>query len=207
MRILAPAWHATRYAGGTGEPGPLTELGRRLIEEIERTGLVLDVSHLAEASFFEALDLYHGPVIASHSNCRAFVPTDRQLSDEMIRALAQRDGVIGIVLFNRFLQDGWKEAGRIKSQVTLAHVVKHIQHVCDLTGDARHVALGSDFDGGFGAESIPAELEHVEDLYKIEDALLAAEFPEEDIDNIMNGNWLRMLRRSLPARLEFQASD
>ena len=155
VRIVGPAWHATHYAGGTRAPGPLTELGRELMKEMERTGLILDMSHMAEASFFEALDLFHGPVIASHSNCRSIVPTDRQLSDEMISALVAREGVIGAVLFNKFLQPDWRETGAIKSKVTLSDVMKHIHHMCDLAGDRLHVGIGSDFDGGFGAESIP----------------------------------------------------
>lgn len=199
VRIIGPAWHGTRYAGGTGNPGPLTPAGRELIGEMERAGFILDLSHLAEASFFEALDLYDGPVIASHSNCRTYVPTDRHLSDEMIRALIKRDGVIGVVLCNPFLRAGWEEAGKIKSQVTLTDVVKHIQHICDLAGDTTHVAIGSDFDGGFGAEAIPAELDHVGDLHKLQDALLAAHFSDDDVENILNGNWLRLLQRSLPS--------
>jgi len=198
LRIVGPAWHGTRYAGGTGAPGPLTVLGRRLLGQMESLRVILDLSHLAEASFFEAIDSYRGPVIASHSNCRTIVPTDRQLSDEMIRAIVRRDGVIGIVLANHFLQAGWKESGQVKAQVTLRHVVAQIEHMCDLAGDSRHVAIGSDFDGGFGAESIPAELDHVEDLHKLEDALVQADFSEDDVNNVMSGNWLRVLRRSLP---------
>jgi membrane dipeptidase len=198
VRIVGPAWRATRYAGGTQMPGPLTMLGRELMEEMEKTGLILDLSHIAEASFFEALELFHGPVIASHSNCRAFVPTDRQLSDEMISALVAREGVIGTVLFNKFLQPDWQQTGAVKSEVTLADVVKHIRHVCDLAGDRLHVGIGSDFDGGFGAESIPAEMDTAADLQKIGGALSDAGFSQTDIDNILGGNWVRLLRRALP---------
>ena len=198
VRIVGPAWHATRYAGGTRMPGPLTGLGRELMEEMERTGLILDVSHMAEASFFEALELFHGPVIASHSNCRAIVPTDRQLSDEMISALVAREGVIGTVLCNEFLQPDWKQAGAIKSKVTLSDVVKHIRHMCDLAGDKLHVGIGSDFDGGFGAESIPAELDTAADLQKVGEVLGDDGFSQTDIGNILGGNWVRLLRRALP---------
>ncbi|HYB66946.1 MAG TPA: membrane dipeptidase, partial [Candidatus Acidoferrales bacterium] len=198
VRIVGPAWHATHYAGGTRAPGPLTELGRELMKEMERTGLILDMSHMAEASFFEALDLFHGPVIASHSNCRSIVPTDRQLSDEMISALVAREGVIGAVLFNKFLQPDWRETGAIKSKVTLSDVMKHIHHMCDLAGDRLHVGIGSDFDGGVGAESIPAELDTAADLQKVGEALGDAGFSQIDIDNILGGNWVRLLRRALP---------
>ena len=198
VRIVGPAWRATRYAGGTQMPGPLTGLGRELMKEMEKTGLILDISHMAEASFFEALELFHGPVIASHSNCRTIVPTDRQLSDEMISALVAREGVIGTVLYNKFLQPDWKQTGAIKSKVTLADVVKHIRHVCDLAGDRLHVGIGSDFDGGFGAESIPAELDTAADLRKVGEALGDAGFSQTDIDNILGGNWVRLLMRALP---------
>ena len=198
VRIVGPAWRGTRYAGGTQMPGPLTGLGRELMKEMEKTGLILDVSHLAEASFFEALELFHGPVIASHSNCRSIVPTDRQLSDEMISALVAREGIIGTVLYNKFLQPDWIQKGAVKSTVTLADVVKHIRHICDIAGDRLHVGIGSDFDGGFGAESIPAELDTAADLGKVGKALGDAGFSQTDIDNILGGNWVRLLRRALP---------
>jgi membrane dipeptidase len=198
VRIIAPAWRRTRYAGGTGAPGPLTADGRELMLEMERAGLILDVSHLADESFSEALDMFHGPALASHSNCRAYVPTDRQLSDEMISALTKRDGVIGTALYNGFLRSDWRDEQGTKSQVTLFDVVKHIQHVCAIAGDSLHAAIGSDFDGGFGMESIPAELDTVADLQKIGGALKAAQLSDTDVENILGGNWLRLLRAALP---------
>ncbi len=199
VRVVGPAWHRTRYSGGTGEPGPLTELGRALMRELSGAGLVLDTSHLAEASFFEALDLFEGTAIASHSNARAFVPTDRQLSDEMLRALIARDGVIGTVLYNQFLKQGWHESGARKEDVSLGDVVDEIKYVCDLAGDSKHVGIGTDLDGGFGAESTPREIDTVEDLQKLGDALAAANFSDGDVDNVLSENWLRVLRRALPA--------
>ena len=199
VRIVGTSWGATRYAGGTGAPGPLTSLGRALMPELARAGLILDTSHMAEASFFEALDLFPGPVIASHSNVRAIVPTDRQLSDEMIRALIAREGVIGTVLYNKFLQAGWAEAGSHKEAVPLSVAVAHIQHICDLAGDARHVGIGSDFDGGFGSESAPSEIDTVDDLYRVGEALSAAGFSDADVEQVLSGNWLRLLRRALPS--------
>ncbi len=193
VRVVGPAWHATRYAGGTGAPGPLTQLGRALMLQLERAGFILDTSHLAEESFFEALSLFNGPVIASHSNARRFVPTDRQLSDEMIRALVARDGVIGAVFFSRFIKPKAERA-----EVSLADVVTHIRHVCDLAGDTRHAAIGTDFDGGFGVEQTPREIDTVADLQKLGEALSAAKFGDADIENILSGNWLRVLQRALP---------
>ncbi len=198
VRIVGTSWSQTRYAGGTRAPGGLTPLGRELLPKMEQVGMILDTSHMAEQSFFEALDIFHGTVIASHSNARAFVNTDRQLSDEMIRAVVDRDGVIGIVTYNRFLKEGWDKSAA-KGEVTLADVVKHIKHMCDLAGDTRHVGIGTDFDGGFGVESAPLEIDSVADLYKVGDALTAASFNDQDIANILGLNWIRLLRRGLPA--------
>lgn len=198
LRIVGPAWHASRYAGGTGEPGPLTTLGRSLLAEMRRLGVILDVSHLAEESFWQALDLFDGAVIASHANCRAFTPTDRHLSDEMIRALIAREAVIGTVLANKFLDPTWERG----APMPLDAVVRHIDHICQLAGDATHCALGSDFDGGFGVESTPEGLDSVADLGRIADMLSAHGYTRADIEGIMGANWLRLLRQSLPAEFE-----
>ncbi len=198
VRIVGTSWSQTRYAGGTRAPGGLTALGRELLPKMEEIGMILDTSHMAEQSFFEALDIFHGTVIASHSNCRTFVNTDRQLSDDMIRAIVERDGVIGIVVYNRFLKADWDKAA-LKDGVTLADVVKHIKHMCDLAGNARHVGIGTDFDGGFGVESAPREIDTVADLGKVGDALAAASFSDQDIANILGLNWIRLLRHGLPA--------
>lgn len=197
VRVVGTSWMHTRYAGGTREPGGLTPLGRDLLPRMERIGMILDVSHMAEQSFFEAIEIFHGTVIASHANCRAFVNTDRQLSDEMIRALVARGGVIGTVVYNRFLRADWDKSA-VKSTVTLSDVAGHMQHICDLAGDALHVGIGTDFDGGFGMESTPREIDTVADLQKLGD-VLAGKFSDDDVANILGGNWLRLLRRALPA--------
>jgi membrane dipeptidase len=199
LRILAPSWRGTRYAGGTHMPGPLTDAGRELMRELEKSRLILDISHISDESFFEALEHFPGTVIASHSNCRALVPTDRQLSDEMIRALISRDGVIGAVFYNPFLVNGWTEAGKVKSQVTLSHVVQHIRHICNIAGDTLHVAVGSDLDGGFGVESTPAEIDTVADLGKLALALSSSGFSDQDVLRVMRKNWMRILEKALPA--------
>jgi len=180
-------------------PGPLTEAGRELMRELAKSRLILDISHMSDESFFQALDLFPGTVIASHSNCRAIVPTDRQLSDDMIRALIARDGVIGAVFNNPFLVSGWAEAGRVKSQVTLSHVVQHIQHICNIAGDVLHVAVGSDWDGGFGVESTPAEIDTVADLGKLSLVLSGSGFSGGDVRGVMGRNWARILMKALPA--------
>lgn len=197
LRIIGPAWMASRYCGGTFEPGPLTSEGRLLLDRMARRGMVLDTSHMAEESFEEAVECYPGPVIASHANPRHFVDGDRHLTDRMIRTLAARDGVIGCVPYNAFLVPGWREAGACKDAANLATIVRTIDYICDLAGSAEHVAFGSDLDGGFGAESTPDGLDTVADLQRIAAALADRGYTDADVDAITHGNWLRVLRRAL----------
>jgi membrane dipeptidase len=200
VRIVAPAWAATRYAGGTGEPGPFTRRGRMLLEAMHCLGMMLDLTHLDDAAVMEALERYPGILLASHSNPRALADSlypNRHLTDEAIRLLAERGGVMGIVPYNRFLKKGWDFAdGRVG--ITLDTVVAHVDYVCQLVGDAEHVGLGSDFDGGFGLESIPLGLDTVADLRLIGGALLAHGYSPEEIEAVLGGNWLRLLRHGLP---------
>jgi membrane dipeptidase len=194
LRLVSLSWKAgTRYAGGDAAPGPLTDLGRELLEVMADLGMILDVSHLAEESFFEAVGRFDGQVIATHANPRALVPGPRHLSDVMIRRLAERDGVVGVVPANAFLRPDWRT-----TPPTLNDVVAAIDHICQVVGDASHVGLGSDFDGGFGAEDTPAALDTVADLKRIGPALGDAGYDEEHIVAILKENWLRMLRRTLP---------
>lgn len=196
IRIIGLAWSATRYSGGTGAPGPLTAAGRELVGAMRPFNLALDTSHMAEESFWQALELHNGPVLASHSNCRAFVSTDRQLSDDMIRAIVERDGVIGVVPFNKFLVSGWTfEQGK---SVQMTEVVRHIEHICELAGDTLHVGIGSDFDGGFGVESTPAGIQSIADLHNIYGALVDHGWRSDDAANVLSGNWARWLRTALP---------
>lgn len=191
LRIIGLAWSATRYSGGTGAPGPLTEEGRALVRALREHGFALDVSHLSEDSFWEALDLFDGPVLASHSNCRVFVPTDRHLSDAMIRALVARGGVIGVIPYTKFLTQTWTTDA---PRAPIDALLRHIEHICDLAGDTQHVAIGSDFDGGFGVESLPVGMDSVLDLPKIGDALHARGWSPDDVAGVMGNNWARWLR-------------
>lgn len=199
LRVIGPAWMATRYCGGTFEPGPLTGAGRDLLDRMAARQMVLDTSHMAELSFFEAVERYDGPVIASHSNPRRFVDGDRHLSDDMIRALVARDGVIGHVPFNAFLVPGWsRREGSPKEAADLDTVVRAIDHVCAVAGSARHIAFGSDLDGGFGAEATPIGIDTVADLQTVAAALARRGYSEADLEGITHGNWMRILRRGLP---------
>jgi membrane dipeptidase len=201
VRIVGPAWSGTRYCGGTREPGPLTPDGRRLLDVMADREMMLDLSHMAEQAYFEALDRFPGTLFATHSNVRALLDgspiPDRHLSDAMIHRLVEHNGVIGVVPYNRFLKGGWKpEDGR--DVVTVEHVVRHIDHICQLAGDAQHVGLGSDFDGGFGLEMVPAGLDSIADLRFIGGALERSGYQPADVDAILSGNWLRILSRGLP---------
>lgn len=193
VRLVGPAWQASRYCGGTGQPGPLTDMGLELLDVMASFNAILDLSHMAEESFLQAVDRYEGIIIASHSNPRKFRNTDRHLSDEMIRRLAERDGVMGIVLYNRFLSDKWTSG----TPLPLSVVIDAIDYVCQLTGSSAHVGIGSDFDGGFGRESIPGGLDSVGDLLNIGQGLRERGYTEADIEAILSGNMLRKLRQAL----------
>jgi membrane dipeptidase len=197
LRAVGLAWEGTRYAGGTHEPGPLTRLGYALLEVMADLNMILDLSHLAEESYFQAVEAYEGVTIASHSNPRRFLPTSRGLSDEMIVLLAERGGVIGIVPYNLFLKPDWRRGDR-REEVSLTVVVDAIDHVCQVTGSHRHVGIGSDFDGGLGLEHVPAEVDSVADLQQISGLLAERGYEDEQIADILSGNWLRLLRRALP---------
>ena len=194
VRIVGLAWHATRYAGGTGAPGPLTPAAGPVVAELDRLGMIHDASHLAEQSFWDLLELTGGPVIASHSNARAIVPTDRQLSDDMIRAIVGRGGVIGINFFDKFLQPPDRYG---RDRCTLADVVAHVRHITDLTGTTAHIGIGTDMDGGLGRDQIPREIVTSADLPRVGEALSQAGFDDAAVEGILAGNWLRYFGRWL----------
>ena len=196
VRIVGPAWHGTRYAGGTREPGPLTDLGYALLREMDRLGVALDLSHLAEEACRQALDVFPGRVVASHANSRAIVPGDRQLTDDLLRAVAQRDGMVGLVCYNRFIRSDWTWA-QGKAAVSLDDLVVHARYIADLVG-SRILALGSDLDGGIGREDVPREIDTAADLPAIAGRLEAGGFARDEVEAILHGNWLRVLREILP---------
>jgi membrane dipeptidase len=195
LRMIGLAWRKTRMAGGTGFPGPISDEGRAIVKAMDKLGMIHDCSHLADESFWQLLEMTGGPVCASHSNCRAIVPGDRQISDEMIKALAGRGGVIGMNFYDQFLMP--PEQYR-KRRCALSDLLAHIQRICDLLGDAKHVGLGTDMDGGVGRDDIPCEIATAGDLPRVADALNAAGFSDEDVLAIMGRNWLEFFGRYLP---------
>jgi membrane dipeptidase len=201
LRIIGPAHYGVSpYAHGTGTEGGLFPQGPALLREMERAGMILDVTHLSDQCFDEALELYHGPVLASHHNCRALVPDQRQLTDEQIKRLIDRGAVIGAAFDAWMLVPGWVrgESRPDEAGVRLATVVDHIDRVCQIAGNARHAALGTDLDGGFGREQSPCDLDTIADLQAIPELLRQRGYGEADVTGILYGNWVRFFREALP---------
>ncbi len=197
LRMIGLTYGDTQYgrgvAGGstTFKKGGLTPEGFALLGQMAELGFIWDISHLAEDGVWQGLELQFPRVCASHANARAFIPTDRQLSDEVIRAVGERNGVIGLVLYNRFLEPGWQKDRSIP--VTLKqHVAKHARHIADVAGWCT-VGIGSDLDGGFGRDQSPAEIETIADLNKIGSVV-----PAEVSEAVLSTNWLNFFRSSLP---------
>jgi membrane dipeptidase len=200
LRAVGPAhFGAGTYAQGTGTTGGFPPRGRELLAEMGRLGLILDITHLSDECFWEAMDSYTGPIWASHHNCHALVPNQRQLDDEQIRALVARDAVIGVALDALMLVPGW-----VRGQTTpesaglrLEAVVNHIDHICQIAGNAKHVGLGSDLDGAFGREQTAVDLDTIADLKRLPEMLPARGYSAGDAQNFAHGNFLRFLRRAL----------
>lgn len=197
LRVVGLAHYGpSAYAHGTGCTGGLTPAGDELLRIMEQLRMILDLTHLADESFWQALEQFTGPVLASHNNCRAIAPGDRQYSDEQIRAIIEREGVIGAPFDAWMMVPGWT-ADRAKSpQVTLDSALNHIDHICQLAGNAHHVAIGSDLDGGFGTEQTPEDLDTIADLQGLQPLLRKRGYSEPDVKAIFHGNWLRFFERA-----------
>jgi membrane dipeptidase len=197
VRIIGPAHYGPgRYAGGTSTELGLTSMGVELLAEMKRIGIILDLTHLSDQAFWQAIDRFDGFVLASHNNCRALVPHQRQFSDEQLRAIIERDGVIGAACDSWMLRPGWVREAKNNEPAHLLDVVNHIDHVCQLAGNSNHAAIGSDLDGGFGREQSPADLNTIADLQNIAQILSTRGYHDDHIKAIMHGNWLRLLRRA-----------
>jgi membrane dipeptidase len=196
LRVVGLAHYGcSAYAHGTGSAGGLTAQGRELLKSMADVGMILDATHLADESFWEALDVFAGPVLASHNNCRALVPGDRQFSDDQLRCLIERGAVIGAAFDAWMLCPGWVP-GASNPAVSLEAVVDHIDHVCQLAGNARQAAIGSDLDGGYGTEQCPEDLDTIIDLQKIPVLLRKRGYAEADIEAVMHGNWVRFFEET-----------
>ncbi|HTR29202.1 MAG TPA: membrane dipeptidase [Puia sp.] len=197
LRAVGPAHYGPgRYANGTDSSGRLSREGRDLLAAMRRLNIILDATHLCDDAFRDAMDLYDGPVWASHNNCRALVDHNRQFSDEMIKALVGKGAVIGGALDAWMMVPGWIR-GRSDPRsmgCSLEKVIDHLDHICQIAGNARHVGIGTDLDGAFGKEQCPYDLETITDLARLPELLGRRGYSTADIENILHGNWLRFLR-------------
>lgn len=199
LRALGPAHYGPgRYAHGTDASAPLNEEGKALIKKMDELGIILDVTHLCDVAFWEALDIYQGPIWASHNNCRALVDHNRQFSDDMIKALIDRGAVIGAAMDAWMLSPNWERGKSTPKErnVTIDTVLDHLVHICELAGNTDHVGIGSDLDGAFGSEQSPHDLRTIADLDTIPDLLSKRGFSQHDIKKVMHENWLRFLRKA-----------
>jgi membrane dipeptidase len=199
LRAIGPAHYGPgRYANGTDATGKMGANGIELLKEMERLNIILDATHLCDDAFWQALDNFNGPVWASHNNCRALVNHNRQYSDEMIKALVDRGAVIGAALDAWMMVPNWVrgESTPRKMNCNLEAMADHIDHICQIAGNALHVGMGTDLDGAFGKEQCPYDLETIADMQKVPVLLQKRGYTDADVDNMMHGNWLRFLRNA-----------
>lgn len=198
LRAIGPAHYGPgRYSPGTGAEGGLTQLGRELLGEMRRLGMALDATHLTDEAFWQAMELWDGPVWASHQNCRALAPHQRQFSDEQLKELIRRDAVIGMAFDAWMMHTGWVrgETTPQAAGLKLDRILEHADRICQLAGNARHLAIGSDLDGGFGTEQTPQDLESIADLQRLAPLLENRGYSPADVAAIMHGNWIRRLNQ------------
>lgn len=186
VRMLSFAWNwRTPFADGLyakRSESKLPDLGVQALEEMDRLGMVFDVSHLCDSCFWDVVEVKKGPFIASHSNCRAVCDHQRNLTDDMIRALAEHGGVMGMNFAPAFVD---------KEKATVERLVDHIDHIVELVGPD-HVGLGSDFDG---IGSTPEGLEDVSKMPNITRELVRRGYSDEDITKILGGNHLKVFKK------------
>ena len=199
LRAVGPAHYGPgRYANGTDATGKLNNDGKALLNKMQQLGMILDSTHLCDDAFWDAMDLYEGTIWASHNNCRVLVNHNRQYSDEQIRILIQKDAVIGAAFDAWMIVPHWQKGLSNSAQMNcgLNQIIDHIDHICQLAGNTLHVGLGTDLDGAFGKEQSPFDLDTIADLQNLPDIFLARGYTALDIENILQGNWLRILRKA-----------
>lgn len=197
VRIIGLTFGDTRYGSGVagggvaGKTEGLSDDGISLLTKMAELGIAWDISHLTERGIWQGLELEFPHVCASHANAQSLTPTPRHLSDAVIRALGERDGMIGVVLYNGFLEQPWLADRSIPVRVD-AHVQRHVAHIAQIAGWA-HVGIGSDLDGGFGREETPEEIDTIADLHT-----LGSTVPAEFREALLGENWLSFLKSTLP---------
>ena len=199
LRAIGPAHYGSgRYANGTDATGKMEQNGLDLLKEMERLNIILDATHLCDDAFWQALDNFNGHVWASHNNCRALVNHNRQFSDDMIKVLIDRGAVIGAALDAWMMVPNWVRGKSTPREMncSMEIMVDHIDHICQIAGNALHVGMGTDLDGAFGKEQCPYDLNTIADLEKVPLLLQKRGYTDVDINNMMHGNWLRFLRNA-----------
>jgi membrane dipeptidase len=199
LRALGPAHYGPgRYAQGTDATGKMGKEGIALLKEMERFNIILDATHLCDESFWEALDNYNGPIWASHNNARALVNHNRQFSDDQIKALIERGAVIGGALDAWMMVPNWERGKSTPKGMgcDLGKMIDHLDHICQLAGNADHIGIGSDLDGAFGREQCPQDLETIADLQKLPQLLSQRGYSTVDVQKVMHGNWIRFLKKA-----------
>ncbi len=200
LRAIGPAHYLEgRYANGTDSTGKMGQNGLDLLKEMERLNIILDVTHLCDDAFWQALEHFKGALWASHNNCRKFVNHNRQYSDEQIKAIIERRGVIGVALDAWMMVPNWERgvSDPVSMNCNLEIAIDNIDHICQLAGNTNHVGIGSDLDGAFGREQCPYDLETIADLQKIAVLLEKRGFKTPDIEKIMHQNWIDFLMKNL----------
>ena len=200
LRAVGPAHYGPgRYAHGTNANSKLNEKGKALIKEMDSLNMILDVTHLCDEAFWEALEIFNGTIWASHHNCRALVNHNRQLSDDMIKALIEKKAVIGAAFDAWMIVPNWERAvsNPTNTNCNLEKIINHIDHICQIAGNTNHIGIGSDLDGAFGKEQCPYDIETISDLQKIPNLLLKRGYSEQDCQKIMHGNWLAVFQNAL----------
>lgn len=197
--------HGYAHAHGDGSSGGLFPPGKELLREMESLGMILDVTHSSEDSIWEALDIFSGPVLASHQNCRALVPHPRQFSDEQLTAVIERGGVIGVMMAVNALYREDRQAlmdrQSKRAAVSLDDFVDHIDHICQLSGNSLNAAIGADTDGQGGRAGAPREIDTIADYQKLTVFLSKRGYNESDVKNIMYRNWQRLFEKYLPSEV------
>jgi len=199
LRAIGPAHYGPgRYANGTNATGTMNEAGLSLLKEMERLNIILDVTHLCDDAFWQAIDHFNGHIWASHNNCRTLVDHNRQFSDDQIKILIDRDAVIGAAFDAWMLVPNWIRGKSMPREMNcdLEKVIDNMDHICQLAGNVDHIAIGSDLDGAFGKEQCPYDLETIADLQNISLLLKKRGYSLDDVSKIMHGNWLRFLRKA-----------
>ena len=199
LRALGPAHYGPGiYAHGTDASGPLPAKGKELLKEMQRLGIILDVTHLCDECFWDALDVYDGPLWASHQNCRTLAPWNRQFADDQIKAVVERGGILGMAFDAIMMVPGWTHLRSKPSdfQLKIERICDHIDHICQIAGNAKHIGIGTDLDGGYGTEQTPMDMNSIADLQTLPGLLLARGYSQDDIEGIMWRNFVDFLRKT-----------